>query len=485
MATLRAESAEKAAYVAAAIESAEVLKKLVGRYPAGTFARVLIDASIAQQDGSVDRAIRLLERATAIAAAPQIAYAVELLAPLYVMTGRYDAASDLLDRVSEMNAPLAALRAVVLSALGDSEAPAAVEAAEKLLMSEDDPLTAARSLQRLALAAYHLHDHHAALAFSEASISWSHTIGAHRIMVTSYSIAYNVHHAVTGDIAEARRCAIQMTEAAEAAGSRSYLTVGLVAQYEIAAELMDMADMKRLKAAIRRHSIPEQYRERFACRLADYLPIAWSGDFEAFRAGVSVLTDASATSRPAKALCAALLALAAAALGDVAEARRQSRAALRSATMHPVGEPAFDRRYRRLARALAVSACRIIGDNARARRSATVKSLRSDVDHNAIVDAAAGDATGGRAPTRVAGYAEVVIAARRSAEVRGPSRLLTGAELEVLAALADGARPLEIALASSRSVRTIQAHTRSIFSKLDVHGVAAAVGRARTLGILS
>jgi len=47
VATLRAESAEKAAYVAAAIESAEVLKKLVGRYPAGTFARVLIDASIA------------------------------------------------------------------------------------------------------------------------------------------------------------------------------------------------------------------------------------------------------------------------------------------------------------------------------------------------------------------------------------------------------------------------------------------------------
>ncbi|MGB8204237.1 MAG: LuxR C-terminal-related transcriptional regulator, partial [Candidatus Baltobacteraceae bacterium] len=61
---------------------------------------------------------------------------------------------------------------------------------------------------------------------------------------------------------------------------------------------------------------------------------------------------------------------------------------------------------------------------------------------------------------------------------------LTPAELAVLSLLADGMSAPQIASATSRSVHTIHAHTRGIIAKLGVSGRVAAIGRARSIGLI-
>jgi len=62
--------------------------------------------------------------------------------------------------------------------------------------------------------------------------------------------------------------------------------------------------------------------------------------------------------------------------------------------------------------------------------------------------------------------------------------LLTRAERKILRLLADGETPKEIALASGRSVYTIQAHVANAIAKLGCHGRGEAIAIARRRGWL-
>ena len=61
---------------------------------------------------------------------------------------------------------------------------------------------------------------------------------------------------------------------------------------------------------------------------------------------------------------------------------------------------------------------------------------------------------------------------------------LTEREIEVLRLIAEGFSNQAIAARLYVSLNTVKAHTRSIYSKLDVHSRVSAVARGRTLGIV-
>ena len=68
---------------------------------------------------------------------------------------------------------------------------------------------------------------------------------------------------------------------------------------------------------------------------------------------------------------------------------------------------------------------------------------------------------------------EIVAPARTSARVDSPDSL-TARELEVLALIAEGRTDAEVAEGLVVSLRTVHAHLRSIYRKLDVHTRSAA-----------
>jgi len=72
----------------------------------------------------------------------------------------------------------------------------------------------------------------------------------------------------------------------------------------------------------------------------------------------------------------------------------------------------------------------------------------------------------------------------RSADQAGPDQRLSGRESEVLASVARGAANREIATSLGLSVRTVEAHMRSIFSKLSVGSRTEAVVFAVKAGLL-
>jgi LuxR family maltose regulon positive regulatory protein len=61
---------------------------------------------------------------------------------------------------------------------------------------------------------------------------------------------------------------------------------------------------------------------------------------------------------------------------------------------------------------------------------------------------------------------------------------LSEREIEVLQLIAEGLTNQEIAARLYLSLNTVKVHTRNIFGKLGIHHRAAAIARARDLGIL-
>jgi DNA-binding CsgD family transcriptional regulator len=347
----------------------------------------------------------------------------------------------------------------------------------------ESPLAEARLAQRFALVAYHSKDYEGAISLAETSAKIFGELGAHRLRATSYSILYIIHHSVTRNITEALAWARGMTESAILADDRSFETVGLVAQYEIAAERFDRESLTRLQLQLRSNAYPPQYRERFSARIADFLPFSWDGDFVAFANGITALRDGLAMTQASQALCHSLLALSAVHAGDDEGARESSRLAIDLANLKDAARiPVYELRYCRLARALAAAACILIGDTVRGQRISMSRTHEADDDLRAIVAVAEG-LDFAKAPERVRGYARVVSAVMEARALRGNS-LLTKSEIEILTDLAAGYTAAEIAERSMRSVHTVRNHTRAIIAKFQVSGRMAAVAHARRLGII-
>src|SRR6202790_1027084 len=294
-------------------------------------ARLCLEAAIAQHDGDLDRCVTVYKRALQAAQDADKAFVVDLLVPILITQNRLDEAEAMLETEHwhpKFEAAVLALKTVCLARRGGGPVPRAPRREGERMDCGDSILIAGRVAQRLALSCFYSHDYDQALNHADRCGPLYASIGADRLDAGAYSIAYIIHHTVTGDILGARRFAQLMTSAAQSGGDASYVVLGLAAQYEIAAEMADEKGLLELRGRLRREARPELYQERFAARVADFIPMAWSGDFGAFRSAIIVVADALATTPGMKSLCVALEGLALLATGDKDNAGRLARRAL-------------------------------------------------------------------------------------------------------------------------------------------------------------
>jgi DNA-binding CsgD family transcriptional regulator len=480
-------SCEAAFFLSARASKRELRRRMLGKRLTESPGHLILAAALAQYDGDVNRSVSLLRRALSMASASDREFVVDLLAPMHIMKRDTESLHEILSAAPKnpaLTSSYLALRAVLAAIEGNLSAyRVRAAAAEASLLDCVDALGRARTLQRLGLAAYYASDADVAAATSLESAQAFEGLGIHRAAAAAYSVAYIVNLSVLGDSEQAYALAARAAEAAAQTGDESFETGAMVAQYELAAEFADDETVTRLRRALLRRSLPNQYEERFARAIADLLFVGWSGDFRAFRAAVVMVGEAATRSRPQRALCHGLRSLAEASLNERVGARRYSRLALGASEGRTRSDETFhDRRYIRLARALAASACLIIGDVVRGRRALEAMTLRNSPE-GSLADAWE-SFSWEAAPRHVRGYARLIHVARTTA-LRHVSGKLTPQEREVLAYLAAGTSAPELARQTGRSIHTIRAHTRAIISKLQVHTRNAAISRARELGILT
>ena len=452
----------------------------------GSTEALLADAVIAHCDGDVARAARLLRTAWQGCDGVACAAVAEMWLPLLISHKRFDEAEAILadDRLDTRQARFAALRCGIAAAQGDMDGSRELAAdAEGGLADEADPTVRARVHQRLAVAAFARTEPEEALRHAAAAIALARTHRAYRTAAIAHMVAYITHVSITGDVSSALRSAREMAADADLAGDRSYRAAGLVAVYELQVELADDAGVAATLELLRATPLPEQYAERFASRVADAMTQAARGDYAAARNVFVVLADEDGRSPGERALCRSLAALCNLAVGDEEAARKLSRRAIGGSARPPAGLPAYELRYRRLARAIGCATCLLLGDAVRADRRADAMLLRADTDVAGLVGAGRGVKAAAISP-KVRGYARLIEAvyALRSAVVgAGP---LTATEIEIFRRLDAGFNAPQIADALGRSPYTIRTHVRNGIEKLHARGRLDALARARRLGLL-
>ncbi len=448
-------------------------------------AKALLKAVLAQYDGNVDGAIRILRHQLRVAAAAERPWFAEILAPICIMRHDADALAPLVDLL-QASGRLASARAFdALAAIERADRPAAerhAAAAAAALADETDDGTRGRVLQRLARVAFYLHAYDRALDLSLSSAAVALQIGAWRIAAAAYSIAYAVHHGVTGDAGEADRFAGLWRDAAIRTGDESFIQSALVAEYGLAVSFADEARIEILDRLLRTRLLPQQYVERYPLALSHAIARGRT-DAIAMRTLLQVLRDTPDRSRGEWSLCTALIAVADAAVADDASARANVRAALARLGRPRASDPAYEHRYRRLARAALAATCVMIGDDTRADRMLTTNEARSGERVDRFAELVRAAKWGDLLPS-MRGFGYVV---RNAVDVRRAGSVpagLTPAEFEVLRLLGNGWSAGKIATETQRSVNTVYNHTRSILAKLDATRASEAVAVARRRGLL-
>ena len=473
------------AYHLAAVGTRDELRRAVLERGRGSSERALLRAVAKQYDGDVDGAVRILREEMRSVDGLDLAAVADTLAPILVM--RHDnsavlVAARAIERAG-WTASAYAFRALAAADTGERAAARRnVATALGALEEEDlDDVMRFRVLQRLARTAFYLDDHERAVDLALASAKLSSALGAWRAAAAAYSIAYNVHHNVTGDAREADRYARLCHAAAAKSGDESFVQGAVIAEYALAVQFADDARIERLEGVIRARLFPQQYTERFALGLA-YAMVRGVCDLVAMRTLLSILRETAGRSRGEWALCTALIAVAEAAQAQDEDARRSARSAL-ARLGRPARQPAYERRYRRLARSVAAAACVLVGDDVRAARTiATRESREGDGEDRLPALMRSGDLA--QAPLPLRGIARVLAAAHAARAGHEPPAGLTRAEVDVLRLLGRGWSAGKIADETGRSVNTIYNHTRSILGKLDASRSSEALVKARERGLL-
>jgi len=474
------------AYRLAALGTRDDLRRAARDVATGTAERALLEAVAAQYDGDVDGAVRSLRHQLRSVSGADRGAVADTLAPILVMRHDNDAVVALADAMAAAGwaASAYAFRALAAADVGDrSAARKHAAAAELALADERDDVIRFRVLQRLARTAYYLDEHERAVDLALASAQLCSALGAWRAAAAGYSIAYSIHHDVTGDALEADRYARLWHAAASKTQDDSFVHAALVAAYELAVQFADTARIDALERLIRARLLPQQYAERFPLALSHAIVRGFS-DLTAMRTLLQVSRETPGRSCGEWALCTALIAVAQAAAADADDARRSLRAAIAQLGRARASDPAYERRYRRLARASVAVACVLLGDDVRAARTVAARESRDGEGEDALpglMRACALD----RAPLALRGIARVfatAFALRRGLE---PPAGLTNAEVEVLRLLGRGWTAGKIANETHRSVNTVYNHTRAILGKLDASRAAEAVAIARERGLLS
>jgi DNA-binding CsgD family transcriptional regulator/predicted negative regulator of RcsB-dependent stress response len=477
------------AFELAAVASRSELQRALKASPVGSTAYAILSAIGQLYEGDVVGAVRTLRHALRKAQASERCEIADLLAPILVMRDRPEERDELraLRDVLESGGWTASARsfsAMLAAQAGErAEARRQHEVAWAALADEESEIVRSRVLQRLARVSFLLHDYDRALDLAASSGDLARRAGAWRVASAAYSILYQVHHSVTGDVLEADRCIRLCSECARKAEDLSFERAALVAEFEIAVQFGDRERALLLDRAIKSRLLPEQYFEQFAYVFSSALLSGGAGDLRAMRAILQILRDVPTRSRNEWSICTALIALAEAAEGDDATARRSFHAACAHLGRLRASDLAHERRYRRLARAVLCTVGMIVGDAVRARRILEVRESRGGEGEELLPVLTQSESTDEIDP-RVRGIAAVLQHGWRE-RLRGALPAdLTEAEMSVLALLGQGWSAGRIASETGRSVNTIYNHTRAILSKLDASRAAEAVARARTLGIL-
>ncbi|MEA2786730.1 MAG: hypothetical protein QOF71_2834 [Candidatus Eremiobacteraeota bacterium] len=474
------------AYHLAAVGTREDLRRAAAGCAPGSAERALLDAIIAQYDGDVDGAVRILRRRLRALSGADAGAVADTLAPILVMRHDNESVLSLADVLAAAGwiASAQAFRALAAADAGDRAAARKyAAAAERALTDEGDDVIRFRVLQRLARTAYYLDEHERAVDLALASAQLCSSLQAWRAAAAGYSIAYSFHHDVTGDAEEADRYARLWHAAAAKTQDDSFVHAALAAEYELAVQFADAARIASLERVIRARLLPQQYAERFPLALSHAVVRGFS-DLTAMRTLLQVARDTPGRSRGEWALCTALIAVAEAAAADAGAARSSLRAAITRLGRARPADPAYERRYRRLARAAVAVACVLLGDDVRATRTVAAQESRNGEGEDRLPALMRSNALD-KSPRALRGIGRVFAHAftlRRGLE---PPAGLTSAEVEVLHLLGRGWTAGRIAQETQRSVNTVYNHTRSILGKLDASRSAEAVAIARERGLLS
>lgn len=448
-------------------------------------SKALLKAVVAQYDGDVAGAVRILRAQLKVASRAERAYIADVLAPILVMRHENAAVYALADVIAEAGwiACAHAFRALASSDLGNRDAAIRhARAAEAALADEADDIVRFRVIQRLARTAFYLQEYEKAVDLALSSASLASSFGAWRARAAGYSIAYNVHHNVTGDVEAADRFARLWHETAAKSGDESFLQSALVAEYELAVQFADEPRIGALEQTIAARLLPQQYMERFPLALSHAI-VRGGRDLVAMRTLLQVLRDIPGRSRGEWSLCTALIALADASEMNEDAARLGIRAAISRLGRAASADPAYEQRYRRLARAAIAGACILIGDDVRADRTVAAREAVAG-DSIDQVPTLIRAARWHDFPLPVQGLARVIEAAQETRLKQVAPAGLTPAEFEVLRLLGSGWSAGKIARSTHRSVNTVYSHTRSILTKLEARRAAEAVAIARGRGLL-
>ena len=459
---------------------------MLERIDRASTAGLLLTAVVAAYAGDRLRSETTLRQAIETANDTDRGYLVDLLVPLLVARGLVTRAATVLDTIAfEQHHAIGrlALRAVIDAASGACASSTAASEAVRAALAHGahDEVTRLRVHEHLALAASYRGDASAALDEVERGLRIGRARRAPRGAATLRAIAYVVHARLLGDAAAAWREANAMLCAAQAAGDLATSELARVAIYELAAERGDDEDIRRSHAACDSAPMGDEHRTRFGVGVADILRLALRGDLESARDVAAALAKSPARGDAERALCEALLALVALALGDDLAARRccrRARTALRAA---PSNAFAGELRYRRIAAALcAPAAAWAAADDPGV--LLTGAAIRRDPEASALHGLAGGTPLDG-VPATVRGYARLALMARPPRDSRNARDPLTATEREILALLAGGRNAAEAARITDRNVHTVRTHIRNAAAKLDAHGRADLLARAHRVGV--
>jgi DNA-binding CsgD family transcriptional regulator len=386
----------------------------------------------------------------------------------------------------ESRARLLALRGVVKAMHGESPA-ADIAAAARLLPGLSGPATAVVR-HRAGVASFHARNALDAEEHSLAALALCERYGMRWLGARTASTLYGVYYHLTGDLNSARFYAELATSQADAAGDTAVRRAYWCAQYDLACVFADWDRAGSLRELLRRDRGHEAYSTTLPTRIADSLMLGRSGDFAAMRGRLESLGE-TATNTADRSLILALLALAMAGTGSKAEARSAARRALGLSNILAANdERVFLTVRRRLAGVLAAWISVIVGDTYHGMRALGVRT-KWHGSVGALAGAFESEARGlaidstnpSLAPVR--GYLAVAQRARLgmlALETVMPFAL-TGTELDVLRAVAQGRSNAAIALERGVTRNAIERRLMSAYEKLDVHTRGEAIAKISRL----
>jgi DNA-binding CsgD family transcriptional regulator len=439
--------------------------------------------------GDVAGGSLLMQQAIRRSSLPEAAYLSDILVTVFANRGDFEAANRLLERgmnVERLVPCFVASRAVLAAFAGDvAESRRYSTEALRMLDGVEDALIYGRIVQRLALAAFNRSDFDEAVERALCAVRWSDRAGAHRVVCSAYSILYAVADGVHDDKELARYYLREILAHATACGDVFNEKFSVLCLLSLAADMADMAEVESQWETYHRKRRSEQFlTENFHVGVVAMLRSGWQGRFDAVATSVEALKRSSGRTLSEKALCDAFEAVTKVASWDLRKARALVRLVISETIASRRDESLYDRRQRRIARALAALVCLCIGDTVRGRRALSGRSDLASAfgDLDALIDS--DGVKESASPPSLRGYVRFLNCALTSSFSVRPRGNLTLAELEVLRALSDGTTIAKVAMALGKSPKTVRCQVASIYAKLGASNRTQALKRAIELRLL-